>query len=369
MKKSLQDVFELNKSKQCYLNINKTDNHIFKDKALLESLKTSIIEDIINDEIPKEKNINKYIDNQIDTLLKDHNLNNLEKNHLFNIIDSEINGYGPITEILENESVTEIMVNSPDEIYVEIEGKKIKEETISFINDKHIIQIINKLLKPLNIKITKDNPIIDTKLPNGLRLNAIIEPASIKGPIFTIRKFNNNINEIGDFIRKGTLTPYMARYLQAAVKAKLNILIYGGTSSGKTTTLNILSTFIDDDERIITIEDIKELDLNQEHVLPLETINIDNKNKLNTNDLLTNVLHMNPDRIILGEINQNNAYNTIQAMNTGNEGILSTVYANSSKDALNTLEEMILSNNKYKTSIVIKKDIEKAIAILVKVEK
>ena len=196
------------------------------------------------------------INSEIDEITYGYNLSRLERNYLFNLIDGEVNGYGPITELLEDENITEIMVNSASEIFIEIDGKVQKDESVSFINDEHIIRTIQRLIQPLGRTIDSANPMVDSRLPDGSRINAIIPPLSVKGPVVTIRKFKDDIDSIDSLIGNGTLTPYMARFLDACVKAKLNILVCGGTGSGKTTLLNVLSSLIDNNERIITIEGI-----------------------------------------------------------------------------------------------------------------
>ena len=212
-------------------------------------------------------------------------------------------GYGPITPLLNDNAITEIMVNAPDEIYVEIDGKIVKDETVSFINDKHIIRTIQRIVQPLGRTIDAANPMVDARLRDGSRLNAIIPPLSLKGPVLTIRKFNKKLENIDDLLRNGSLTVNMARFLEAAVMAKLNIVISGGTGTGKTTLLNILSGFLGDDERIITIEDAAELNLHQKHVISLETrlTNYEGEGEVTIRDLVRNSLRMRPDRIIVGE--------------------------------------------------------------------
>ena len=255
---------------------------------------------LIDKEIPEEKNLSEFINEEIDTVTEGYDLTNTERNHLYHLIDNEINGYGPITELLEDKNISEIMVNSPNEIYIEIDGQLIKDESVSFIDDEHII--------------------------------------------ITIRKFKSNMTNIEDFIRMGSLTPYMARFLEAAVKGKLNIIVCGGTGSGKTTLLNILSSFIGSHERIITIEDAAELHLHQRHVISLETrvTNYESNNEVTIRDLVRNSLRMRPDRIIVGEVRGSEAFDMLQAMNTGHDGSLTTLHANSPVDALNRLETMIL---------------------------
>ena len=240
MKKTLSSVFEIsNKKVSSYNTLN--DYEIFKDKALLDSLRNKIIQSLIDNDIPNDKYLTQYINDEVDHALEGYDLSNLERNHIFNLIDNEINGYGPITELLDDKNITEIMVNGPNEIYIEIDGKVIKDNSVSFINDEHIIRTIQRMIQPLGRTIDVANPMVDSRLKDGSRINAIIPPLSLNGPVLTIRKFKENLSTIDNLIRNGTLTPYMARFLEACVKAKLNIIVCGGTGSGKTTVLNVLS--------------------------------------------------------------------------------------------------------------------------------
>lgn len=359
-----------------YENINENnpslnDYDIFKDKKLLDKFRDSIIQDLIDSEIPNDKLLNQYINEEIDLITEGYDLSNLERNHLFNLIENEINGYGPITELLEDDSVTEIMVNSPNEIYIEVDGQLLKDETISFINNEHIVRTIQRIVQPLGRTIDSSNPMVDSHLPDGSRINAIIPPLSLKGPVLTIRKFKKSINSIDSLIGNGTLTPYMARFLQAAVEAKLNIIVCGGTGSGKTTLLNILSNFIHPGERIITIEDAVELKLKQPHVISLETrnVNYENDGEVTIRDLVRNSLRMRPDRIIVGEVRGKEAFDMLQAMNTGHDGSLTTLHANSAVDALNRLETMILMSEMDIPLRAIRGYIEKALNLVVNIER
>ena len=280
-------------------------------------------------------------------------------------------GYGPITPLLNDNAITEIMVNAPDEIYVEIDGKIVKDETVSFINDKHIIRTIQRIVQPLGRTIDAANPMVDARLRDGSRLNAIIPPLSLKGPVLTIRKFNKKLENIDDLLRNGSLTVNMARFLEAAVMAKLNIVISGGTGTGKTTLLNILSGFLGDDERIITIEDAAELNLHQRHVISLETrlTNYEGEGEVTIRDLVRNSLRMRPDRIIVGEVRGKEAFDMMQAMNTGHEGSLTTLHANNPIDAINRLETMILMNEMEIPVSAVRGYIENAIDIVIQIDR
>ncbi|MBE6153154.1 MAG: CpaF family protein [Firmicutes bacterium] len=348
-----------------------TDYEIFPDKTLLDSLRNQIIQNIIDDKIPKDKQLKDYINDEIDSTLEGYDLSNLARSHIFNLIENEINGYGPITELLEDVNITEIMVNGPNEIYIELDGKVLKDESISFINDEHILRTIQRMIQPLGRTIDATNPMVDSRLPDGSRINAVIPPLSLKGPVLTIRKFRKNMTNIEDFLRGGTLTPYMARFLEACVEANLNIIVSGGTGAGKTTLLNILSSFIPGDERIITIEDAAELKLGQEHVISLETrtVNYEHQGEITIRDLVINSLRMRPDRIIVGEVRGKEAFDMLQAMNTGHDGSLTTMHANSPVDALNRLESMVLMSGLDIPVNAIREYIYNAIDLVVHIER
>lgn len=368
-KRSLLEEFEITPKYNKTLDIK--DYDIFPDKNLLDKLRNKIIQNLIDNKIEEDTTLETYINNEIDTTLEGYDLNVTERNHIFNLIQNEINGYGPITELLDDDSITEIMVNGPDEIYVEIDGKIIKDDTISFINDDHIIRTIQRIVQPLGRTIDTANPMVDARLKDGSRLNAIIPPLSLKGPVLTIRKFSKNLDSIDDLLRKGTLTTHMAMFLEASVKAKLNILICGGTGTGKTSLLNILSSFIENHERIITIEDAAELRLHQDHVISLETrsMNYEGAGEITIRDLVRNSLRMRPDRIIVGEVRGKEAFDMMQAMNTGHEGSLTTLHANSPEDALNRLETMILMNDMDIPVSAVRGYIENAIDLVINIER
>lgn len=368
-KTSLSDAFEIRSDSRTV--VPPTDYEIFKDKVLLDELRTRIIENLLDTEIPESASLNEYINAEIDRSLEGYDLTNLERSHIFNLIDNEINGYGPLTELLSDKSITEIMVNGPDEIYIEIDGQLIKDESVSFINDEHIIRTIQRMIQPLGRTIDASNPMVDSRLKDGSRINAIIPPLSLRGPVITIRKFKESIGEIDDLLRMGTMTPYMARFLEACVTGRLNMIVCGGTGSGKTTLLNILSSFIGEHERIVTIEDAAELSLNQSHVIPLETrvMNYDREGEITIRDLVINALRMRPDRIIVGECRGKEAFDMLQAMNTGHDGSLTTMHANSPADALNRLETMVLMSGLDIPIKAIREYIFNAIDLVVNIER
>jgi pilus assembly protein CpaF len=369
MSKSLYDAFDFKKSKEEESTI--TDYEVFKDKKLLDELRKKIIEHLIDKNIPGGKYLDDFINDEIDTCLEGYDLTNLERNHIYNLINDEINGYGPISELLNDKNITEIMVNGPKDVYVEIEGKLVKDESISFINDEHIIRTIQRLIQPLGRTIDTTNPMVDSRLSDGSRINAVIPPLSVNGPIITIRKFKRNMTSIDDLLRVGTLTTEMAVFLEAAVKGKLNIIVCGGTGSGKTTLLNIISSFIGENERIITIEDAAELKLEQNHVISLETrtVNYNTNAAITIRDLVINALRMRPDRIIIGECRGKEAFDMLQAMNTGHDGSLTTLHANGSMDALNRLETMVLMSGMDIPIMAIREYIENAIDLVINIER
>lgn len=369
-KKTLGEEFELEQVKRTPIKIV-ADYDIFKDKSLLDRLRSNIIQNIIDNKIPEEKLLTEYINEEIDKTLEGYDLTNLERSHIFNLIENEINGYGPITELLDDKSVTEIMVNGPDEIYIEIDGHVVKDDTVSFINEDHILRTIQRMVQPLGRTIDAANPMVDSRLPDGSRINAVIPPLSLNGPVLTVRKFKESMSDIEALIRNGTMTPYMARYLEAAVLGRLNMIVCGGTGSGKTTLLNILSGFIGNDERIITIEDAAELRLKQNHVITLETrnVNYESEGEITIRDLVINSLRMRPDRIIVGEVRGKEAFDMLQAMNTGHEGSLTTLHANSPIDALNRLETMVLMSGLEIPIKAVREYIENAIDIIVNIER
>ena len=348
-----------------------SDYLVFPDKEKLENLRSTIVENLINNQIPSNLSLEEYINDRIDETLEDYDLDAEERSHIFNLIQNEINGFGPLTDLLNNDSVTEIMVNGIDDIYVEVDGRLVKDESVSFINDNHIIRTVQRIVQPLGRTIDAVNPMVDARLPDGSRLNAIIPPLSLTGPVVTIRKFSKRMESIEDLLRMGTMTNNMARFLEACVEAKLNIIISGGTGTGKTTLLNILSGFISDEERIITIEDAAELRLHQSHVISLETrmVNYEGEGEITIRDLVRNSLRMRPDRIIVGEVRGKEAFDMLQAMNTGHEGSITTLHSNSPEDAINRLETMMLMNDMELPVSAIRNYIEKAINIVIQIDR
>ena len=270
-------------------------------------------------------------------------LTRAERVRMLEQITDEILGLGPLEPLLRDETITEVMVNGPQQVYIERDGL-LELTNVTFQNDEHVMKIIQRIIAPLGRRIDESSPMVDARLADGSRVNSIIPPLSLVGPIITIRKFAATPFTVEDLIRFGTATPEMFEFLEACVKARLNIFVSGGTGSGKTTMLNILSSFIPDDERIVTIEDAAELQLRQEHVITLESrpANIEGKGAVPIRELVRNALRMRPDRIVVGECRSGEALDMLQAMNTGHDGSMSTGHANSPRDMLARLETMVL---------------------------
>ena len=270
-------------------------------------------------------------------------LTRAERVRMLEQITDEIIGLGPLEPLLRDETVTEIMVNGPRQVYIERNGR-LELTNVVFQNDDHVMRIIDRIIAPIGRRIDESSPMVDARLTDGSRVNAIIPPLSLIGPVITIRKFSASPFTVDDLIRFGTSTPEMFDFLRACVEARLNIFVSGGTGSGKTTTLNVLSSFIPNDERIITVEDAAELQLRQEHVVTLESRppNIEGRGAVPIRELVRNCLRMRPDRIIVGECRGGEALDMLQAMNTGHDGSMSTGHANSPRDMLARLETMVL---------------------------
>ena len=266
-----------------------------------------------------------------------------ERQRLVDELIGEIGGLGPLDPLLLDETITEVMVNGPRHLYIERAGKIIRVDNY-FLNDEHVLRIIDRIITPLGRRIDASSPRVDARLPDGSRVNAVIEPLSLVGPVITVRKFPAKPITVDDMISFGTATAEMFEFLSACVEARLNVFVSGGTGSGKTTCLNVLSSFIPEDERIVTIEDAAELQLRQSHVVKLEARppNIEGQGEITIRDLLRNALHMRPDRIIVGECRSGEALDMLQAMTTGQDGSLSTGHANTPADMLRRLETMVL---------------------------
>ena len=267
-----------------------------------------------------------------------------ERRRIVREITDDVLGYGPLEPFLRDDSVTEVMVNAHDLIFVEREGR-LERADASFVDNAHLLRIIDKIVSQVGRRVDESSPMVDARLPDGSRVNAIIPPLSLKGPTLTIRKFSRDPYTMDDLINFNSLTPQAAQFLAACVKGKLNVLISGGTGSGKTTMLNAMSSFVPADERIVTIEDAAELQLQQEHVITLESRppNIEGQGEIRIRELVRNALRMRPDRIIVGEVRGAETVDMLQAMNTGHEGSLTTIHANTPRDALSRLETLVLT--------------------------
>lgn len=283
---------------------------------------------------------------------------------------NEVMGYGPIQTLLDDPSISEVMVNGPESIYVERSGKLFRVGK-RFVDDAHVMRIIEKIIAPLGRRLDESMPMVDARLPDGSRVNAVIPPVSINGPCVTIRKFSVEPLKPRDLINFGSMSETMARFLEACVIARLNIIVSGGTGSGKTTTLNVLSSFIPHDERIVTIEDAAELRLQQDHVITLESrpANLEGKGEITIRHLVRNALRMRPERIVVGECRGAEALDMLQAMNTGHDGSLGTIHSNSPRDTLSRLETMVLMGGTQLPSHAIREQIASALDLIVHQER
>jgi pilus assembly protein CpaF len=319
-------------------------------------------------DLSRTEELRAMIEEKFDAVLaEDHIvLSRLERQRLFEQIVAEILGYGPLEPLLRDDTITEIMVNGPKKVYIERNGK-IERTNVVFEDDEHLMRIIERIVAPLGRRVDESMPYVDARLPDGSRVNIVIPPISLIGPVVTIRKFYRTPLTVEDLIRLGSATPEVMEFLKACVQAKINIVVSGGTGSGKTTLLNILSGFIPEGERIITIENAAELQLRQEHVVTLETRppNIEGKGEITMRDLVINALRMRPDRIIVGECRGGEAFDMLQAMNTGHEGSMTTIHANSPRDALARLENMVLMAGTDLPHRAIREQIAMAIDLIV----
>jgi pilus assembly protein CpaF len=291
-----------------------------------------------------------------------------ERRQLVREITDDILGYGPLEPFLRDDSVTEVMVNGGERIYIERSGK-IELTDSSFVDDAHLLRIIDKIVSQVGRRVDEASPMVDARLPDGSRVNAIIPPLALRGPTLTIRKFSRDPYTMDDLINFDTLTAKSAHFLAACVQGKLNVLVSGGTGTGKTTTLNALSAYIPGDERIITIEDAAELQLQQDHVITLEARppNIEGQGEVKIRELVRNALRMRPDRIIVGEVRGPETLDMLQAMNTGHEGSLTTIHANSPRDALARLETLVLTAGVELPLRAIREQVASAFDLLVQI--
>lgn len=323
-------------------------------------------------DISKVNEVRSTIQELFEQILAEENivLSRPERHRLFEAIAAEILGYGPLQPLLEDDTITEIMVNGAKNIYIE-RGGKIYRVPVTFESDEHVMRIIDRIVAPLGRRVDESSPYVDARLPDGSRVNAIIPPISLVGPVLTIRKFAKNPITVEQLIQFGTITPEALQFLKACVEARLNIIISGGTGSGKTTLLNILSQFIPSNERIITIENAAELQLRQEHVVTLESRppNIEGRGEITIRQLVINALRMRPDRIIVGEIRDDAALDMLQAMNTGHDGSMTTCHSNSPRDTLARIETMTLMAGMELPVRAIREQIASAIDLVIHQER
>ena len=294
------------------------------------------------------------------------NLTDAQTKLLYDMVMDELFGYGPMEPLLHDDSITEIMVNGPKMVYIEQRGK-ITLSPVSFANDEHVLKVIDRIIRPLGRRVDRKWPMVDARLPDGSRVNAIIPPCAIDGPTITIRKFSKKKLQIEDLVRFGSVTPEMGEFLRACVVSRLNVIVAGGTGSGKTTLLNVLSNFIPSDERIVTIEDSAELKLAQDHIVRLESkpADLDGTGRVSINDLVINSLRMRPERIIIGECRGGETMAMLQAMNTGHDGSLSTLHANTPRDAIARMETMAMMAGMDIPLHVIRQQIASAVDLIV----
>lgn len=356
------------------------NSSVNKRKKEIEELANKALDRIIdnlninpqNADVIQKKKVQGNIFEVISTII-DENKNHLslgEKQKAAYYVMDEIFGYGPITSLLNDPTISEVMVNGPDNVYVERSGKIEKAEN-TFRDDLHVMHTIEKIIAPLGRRVDESSPMVDARLPDGSRVNIIIPPLSIKGPTITIRKFAADPYTLDDLISFGTLNQDMAKLLRACVKGKLNIIVTGGTGSGKTTLLNVLSGFIPHNERIVTIEDAAELQLQQQHVITLESrpANIEGKGRVTIRDLVVNSLRMRPDRIIVGEVRSGEALDMLQAMNTGHDGSITTIHANNPRDALSRIETMVMMSGMELPSRAIREQVTAAINLIIQISR
>src|SRR5688572_30466469 len=291
-----------------------------------------------------------------------------ERRRVVRELTDDILGYGPLEPLLRDDDITEVMCNSWDQIFIERAGK-IERTTTSFADNAHLLRIIDKIVSQVGRRVDEASPMVDARLPDWSRVNAIIPPLSLKGPTLTIRKFSRDPYTMDDLIAFGTLTPKSAQFLAACVRGKLNVLISGGTGTGKTTTLNAISAFVPGDERVVTIEDAAELQLQQDHVITLESRppNIEGQGEIRIRELVRNALRMRPDRIIVGEVRGPETLDMLQAMNTGHEGSLTTIHANTPRDALSRLETLVMTGGVELPHRAIREQIASAFDLLVQI--
>ncbi len=348
-------------------SVRPSQNSILRD--LKQRVKTELIAQLDpNMDLSKTAEVRTKIKSLFDQIVESENivLTRAERDRLFEEVTADIIGFGPIEPLLQDPTVNEVMVNGPNQIYVEQKGKLVLTD-VRFDNDEHVRRIIDRIVSPLGRHVDESSPICDARLPDGSRVNIVIPPISLVGPCVTIRKFSKTPFTVDDLIRFGSMTPEIAEFLRACVIARLNCIVSGGTGSGKTTLLNVLSSFIPDDERIVTVEDAAELQMRQDHVVRLEARppNIEGKGAISIRDLVINCLRMRPERIVVGECRGKEALDMLQAMNTGHDGSLTTGHANTPRDMLSRLETMVLMAGMELPVKAIREQVSSAIDLIV----
>ena len=316
--------------------------------------------------------VRRQVEDVFNQILDSENLilTRVERARLFDMVEAEILGYGPIQPLLKDDTISEVMVNGPRQVFIERKGK-LELTSITFQNDEHVMRVVDRIVAPLGRRIDESSPLVDARLPDGSRVNIIIPPLALNGPTITIRKFSKKPLSVDDLIRFGSMTPEIATFLKACVESSLNIVISGGTGSGKTTLLNVMSSFIPSDERIITVENAAELQLRQDHVITLESrpANIEGKGEVTIRDLVMNCLRMRPERIVVGECRGGEALDMLQAMNTGHDGSMTTAHSNSPRDTLSRMETMVLMAGMDLPIKAIREQIASAIDLIVHQER
>lgn len=329
---------------------------------LVEKLDLTRIAELEGDSLRRE--IRVVVEHLCDT--ENPLLNRAERERLVEEVLDEAFGFGPLELLLKEEGVADIMINGPKNVFLEKGGRIIKSD-VTFRDNDHLLQILDRIVSKVGRRVDETSPMVDARLPDGSRLNAIIPPLALDGPSLTIRRFGSNPLTLEDLLKFGAFTPEMVMFMEAAMKARLNIIISGGTGSGKTTLLNTLSSFISNENRIITIEDAAEIQLQQEHVLRLETRppNIEGKGAVTATDLVKNALRMRPDRIIIGECRGGEALDMLQAMNTGHDGSLTTVHANNPRDAISRIETLVNMSGVDLPMSALRKQISSAVHLVI----
>ncbi len=349
--------------------MGKVAGHVNTHVALRSKVHQRLVEDLAQgtDSVPPEV-VRQRIAELLNDVISEQNItmSRPDRQRLVEILINDVLGLGPLEELLANEDITEIMINNHKQIYVEQHGK-ITLSPVVFESNEQLMQVIDRIVSSIGRRVDESSPMVDARLKDGSRVNVIIPPLALRGPAMTIRKFGKEALTIDDLVRYGSITDEMVRFLRSCVRARLNVVVSGGTGSGKTTTLNILSGFIPEDERIVTIEDAAELQLRQDHVVTLETrpANVEGRGRVTIRDLVINALRMRPDRIVVGECRGGEALDMLQAMNTGHDGSLTTLHANNAHDCVSRLETLVLMAGAELPSRAIREQIGSAVDLVV----